>query len=479
MNSPAPKTALQPDREITDIATYVCNFRIEDAAAFAAARRCLVDAIACACEATRHTECTKLLGPLVPGAGMLHGARVPCTSFELDPASAAFNIGTLVRWLDLNDTFTAAQGSHPSDNVAGILATADYLSRRRLLERCAPLVMRDVLEFLIKAYEIQGCIALENDFSGMGLDHVILTRVATASVVTRMLGGGHDEVFNAASNAWLDAGLRVFRQAPCAGSRKGWAAGDASAQAVRLAFMAVKGEMGYPLALSAKKWGFYDTYLDGKPFAFQRPYGAYVIQNAMLKFVAAGMHGQSAVECAFQQHPLVRDRLDEIERIEIFSQRALIGIMDKSGPLRNPADRDHCVQYVVALGLILGRLNPADFEDEVASDPRIDALRDKMVVIEDANFTQGFYDPARRSSANGLKIHFKDGSSTPRVDVEYPAGHPKRRAETAEIFRRKLINGLNLCFAPKQRDRILSICEDQARFEATPVHEFMAALAIG
>ena len=478
MTNPAQKTVLQPDRELTDIATYVCDYRIEDSAAFSAARRCLVDAIACACEATRHPECTKLLGPPVAAAGVPQGARVPCTSFELDPATAAFNIGTLVRWLDFSDTFTAAQGSHPSDNVAGILATADYLSRRRLSEQRAPLVMRDVLESLIKAYEIQGCIALENDFNEMGVDHTILTKVATASVVTRMLGGGFDDVFNAISNAWLDASLRVYRQAPCAGSRKGWAAGDASAQAVRLAFMAVKGEMGYPQALSAKKWGFYDTFLDGKPFAFQRPYGEYVIQNTMLKFVAAGMHGQSAVECAFRQHPLVHDRLGEIERIEIYSQRAMIGIMDKTGPLRNPADRDHCVQYVVALGLLSGRLNPADFEDGVASDPRIDALRDKMVVIEDAGFTHGFYDPAKRSSANGLKVYFKDGSSTPRVDIEYPAGHPKRRAETTEIFRRKLTNGLNLCFAPRQRDRILSICEEQARFEATPVHEFMAALAV-
>ncbi len=478
MTTSAAGAPLEPDRELVDIATYVCDYRVEDQAAFAAARRCLVDALACACEALRHPECTKLLGPVVPGATLRRGARVPGTSFELDPATAAFNIGTLVRWLDFNDTFTAAQGSHPSDNLAGILATADYLSRRRVLERREPLLMKDVLEGLIKAYEIQGCLGIENDFNEMGVDHIILTRVATASVVTRMLGGNFDEVLNAASNAWMDSSLRVYRQAPGTGSRKGWAAADASAQAVRLALMAATGEMGYPNVLSAKKWGFYDTFCKGKPFAFQCPYRAYVIQNAMLKFVAAGMHGQSAVECAFRLHPLVCDRLNEIERIRIFSQRALMGIMDKTGPLRNPADRDHCVQYIVAIGLIFSRLNPADFEDEIAADPRIDALREKMIVTEDPHFTQGFYDPAKRSSANGLQVYFKDGSSTPRVDVEYPAGHPRRREETTEIFRRKLVNALNLCFPPKQRERILAICDDQARFEATPVHEFMDAFVI-
>ena len=467
---------LQPDRELTDIAKYVCDYRISDAAAYSAARRCLLDTLACAFEALQHPECTKLLGPIVPGASLLHGARVPGTRFELDPATATFNIGALIRWLDFSDTFTAEQGSHPSDNVAGILATADYLSRQRVLQQRPPLVIKDILEATIKAYEIQGCIAIENDFNEMGVDHVILTRVATAGVVTRMLGGTYDEVLNAVSNAWLDNSIRVYRQAPLAGSRKGWAAGDASAQAVRIALMSVKGEMGYAQALTAKKWGFYDTYTDGKPFGFQRPYAEYVIQNAMLKFVAAGMHGQSAVECAFRQHALVQNRLDEIDKIEIYSQRALIGIMDKKGPLRNPADRDHCVQYVVAVGLIFGRLRPADFEDHFAADPRIDALRDKMVVIEDPNFSRGFYDPAKRSSANGVKVYFKDGTSTPRIDVEYPAGHPKRRDETMEIFHRKWVDALNLCFAPKQRDRILALSDDQHRFELTPVPEFMCAM---
>lgn len=473
MTRNAASTPPQPDQELVDIATYVCEYRVEEQAAFAAARRCLLDALACAFEALEYPECTKLLGPVVPGATLRHGARVPGTGYELDPAAAAFSVGTMVRWLDFNDTFTAAQGSHPSDNLAGILATADYLSRQRVLARREPLLMKEVLEALIKAYEIQGCLGIENDFNAVGVDHVILTRVAAASVVTRMLGGSFDEVLNAASNAWLDASLRVYRQAPGTGPRKGWAAADASAQAVRLALMAVKGEAGYPCALTAGKWGFYDTFRGGKRFAFQRPYGAYVIQNAMLKFVPAGMHGQSAVECALRLHPEVHGRLNDIERVEIFSQRALMGIMDKTGPLRNPADRDHCVQYVVAIGLIFGRLNPADFEDGVAADPRIDALREKMIVTEDARFTEGFYDPARRSSANGLQVRFKDGSSTQRVDVEYPMGHPRRREESAPVFRRKLVHALNLRFAPKQREKILAVCDDQLGFETTPVNEFM------
>ena len=476
MSVKAASAQLLPDSELTDISTYVCDYKISNQAAFSAACRCFIDSLACAFEAHQHPECTKLLGPIVPGSHTSYGARVPGTRLELDPATATFNIGVLIRWLDFNDTFTAKQGSHPSDNVAGILATADYLSRQRLLEQRRPLIMKDVFEGIIKAYEIQGCIAIENDFNEMGVDHTILTRVATAGVVTRMLGGTYDEVFNAISNAWLDVSLRVYRQAPLAGSRKGWAAGEAAAQAVRIAFMAVKGEMGYSQALTAKKWGFYDLFMKGNPFRFQRPYGDYVIQNVMLKFVASGMHGQSALECAMQLHSQVRDRLNEIEKIEIYSHRALIGIMDKTGKLRNPADRDHCVQYIVAVGLMFGQLKPADFEDTFAANFRIDELRSKMVVIEEPAFTQSYYDPAKRSNSNGLKVFFKDGSNTSRLNVEYPAGHPKRRTETENIFRDKWINSLSLCFAQKQRDVILQMTDDQHIFEEIPVHEFMSAM---
>jgi 2-methylcitrate dehydratase len=466
------------DPELEAIVDYVCNYKVSTREAYSAARRCFLDAIASGLYAWEHPDCTKLVGPIVPGATTPRGARVPGSRLELDPVQAAFSTGTLIRWLDFNDTFTAAQGSHPSDNAAGILSVADYESRQRVMEGRDPFRMRDVLAGITKCYEIQGCIAIENDFNAIGVDHVLLTRVATASVVAAMLGGGRNEVLSACSNAWLDSQLRVYRQAPGAGTRKGWAAADASAQGVRLAYMAMKGEMAYPQALSAKKWGFYDVYRQGKRFEFQRPYGEYVIQNAMLKFVAAGMHGQSAVECAFLQHPRVKDRIGDIEKIQIYSQRALMGIMDKTGPLRNIADRDHSVQYIVALGLLNGRLHPKDYDDYVAADPRIDALREKMVVTEDPDFSKGFYDPAKRSSANGIQIFFRDGTSTPRVDVEYPAGHPRRRAETVDIFRKKFVDSLELCFAPRQRDIILAMCEDQERFEATPVNEFMDALVV-
>ena len=465
------------DKELVDIANYVCDYRIESGGAWSAARRCLIDTLAGAFDAVRHPACARLLGPLVPGATLNSGARVPGTRYELDPATAAFNIGCLIRWHDLNDTFTGAAASHPSDNLAGILAVADYLVRR---QPPATLRMKDVLESLIKAYDIQGCIGMSNScFGNAGyLDHVVLTKVATASVVARTLGGGHEAVLNAASNAWLEPTLRLYRHAPGSGRRKSWAAADASAQAVRLAFMAVKGEMGYPLALSVKKHGFYDAFFDGKPFSFQRPYGSYVIQNTMLKFVPSAMYGQSAAECAFRVHPLVRDRLDQIERVQIFTHGALLHIMDRTGPLHNPADRDHCVQYITAIGLIFGRLHISDYEDEIAANPLIDALRDKMAVIEDARFSEGFFDPDRRSSATGLQVHFSDGSSTPRMDVEYPVGHPTRREESAAVFEKKFTEAVERFFPPAQCRRIMDMCADQARFEATPVDVFMTAFAV-
>lgn len=472
-------TASAIDRELVDVAEYVCNYRVSNEAAFASAHRCLVDTLACAFFAAKDPDCLRLVGPVVPGATLANGARVPGTSLTLDPASAAFNIGILTRWLELNDTFTGASGSHPSDNLAGILAIADYQGRAPRRAAHKPHLMRDLLEYLIKAYEIQGCHAMQNDSFSIhsSIDHVLLTKVATASVVARMLGGGREQVINACSNAWLAPTLRVYRHAPNVGSRKGWAAADAASQAVLLAFMAIKGEMGYPLALSAKKWGFYDTFRGGKPFTFPRPYQDYVIQHVMLKSVPCGMYGQTAVECAIRLHPLVRDRIERIERIDIYTQSSLLGIMSKTGPLRNHADRDHSVQYIVAIGLLFGRLTPADCDDDVARDPRIDSLRNRMTVMEDARFTRGSADPAILSSGNGVQVHFKDGTSTPRVDIEYPAGHPSRRAETAALFRNKLLQGLDLCFAAEQRDRILALCDERKRFEQTPVSAFMEALA--
>ncbi|HTE15975.1 MAG TPA: bifunctional 2-methylcitrate dehydratase/aconitate hydratase, partial [Burkholderiales bacterium] len=406
------------------------------------------------------------------------GARVPGTAFVLDPVKAAFDMGSMIRWLDFNDTFTAAQGSHPSDNLGGILAAADGLSRESAAKRVAPLLMRDVLEALVKTYEIQGCIAIENDFNAMGVDHTLLSRVATAAVVTRMMGGTRDEIINAVSNAWIDTSLRVYRQAPNAGWRKSWAAGNAVAEGVRLARMAMTGEMGYPTVLTAKKWGFYDRFNGGKPFTFQRPYGDYVIQNSMFKFVAAGMHGQSAVECAFRLHPLVKDKLSQIECIDIYSQRALMGIMDKTGPLHNPADRDHSVQYVVAVGLIHGKLDASDFENAFATDPRIDALRAKMTVTEDSRYTREFTDPKVRSSANAIQVTFKDGTRTPKIEVQFPFGHPRRLKDAGPVLRAKFERSLARRYSGKRVKSILALCDEGARLEATPVHEFMTMLAV-
>ncbi len=475
--SPAPNIRPAPDKVLTDIADYVLNYKVGEKA-IDSARLCMTDAIACALEALDHAECTKLLGPMVPGTVVPHGARVPGTGYELDPATAAFSFGCMIRWLDFNDTFTAAQGSHPSDNLAGILMLADHLSRERVAGRGKPFIVRDVLESLVKAYEIQGCIAIENDFNQAGIDHPILTRVASTAVLTRMLGGTGDEIINGVSNAWIDDSLAVVRHAPNTGWRKSWAAADASFAAMRLATMAVKGEMGYPSVLTAKQYGFYDARFRGKPFKFQRPYRDYVIRHSMFKFVTAGMHSQSAVECALRLHPLVKDRLGEIKRIVIHSQRALMGVMDKTGPLHNPADRDHCAQYVVAVGLIFGRLHAEDFEDHVAADPRIDALREKTSIVEDARYSRDFYDPKKRSSANAVQVFFKDGTATPRIEVQYPVGHPKRRAEVMPVLRVKLEASLARRFPRKRCGEILERCDNARRLDATPVNEFVDSLVI-
>ena len=467
-----------PDRELTAIADYVLGYRPRSRKVLDIARLRMTDTLACAFDALDYPDCAKLLGPVLPGTVVPLGARVPGTAYVLDPVKAAFDMGSLIRWLDFNDTFTAAQGSHPSDNLGGILAAADVLSQQRAASGRKPLLMREVLEALIMAYEIQGCIAIENDFNAMGVDHTMLSRVATAAVVTRMMGGARNEIINAVSNAWIDASLRVYRQAPNAGWRKSWAAGNAVAEGVRLARMAMAGEMGYPTVLTAKKWGFYDRYCGGKPFVFQRAYGDYVIQHAMFKFVAAGMHGQSAAECAFRLHPLVKARLGEIQRIDIFSQRALMGIMDKTGPLHNPADRDHSAQYVVAVGLIHGKLDARDFEDGTAADPRIDTLRAKMHITEEPRYTRDFTDPHKRSSANAIQVTFKDGTRTPKVEVAFPFGHPRRLKNAGPVLRMKFERSLARRYAGKRVQAILALCDDATRLEATPVYEFMGLLAL-
>jgi len=470
----------EPDKVLVDISDYVSDYEISSAEAYDTARYCLMDTLGCGLEALGYPACTKLLGPLVPGTIVPNGARVPGTQFQLDPVQAAFNIGAMVRWLDFNDTWLAAEWGHPSDNLGGILAAADYLSRQAIAGGRKPLLMRDVLTAMIKAHEIQGVLALENSFNRVGLDHVVLVKVATTAVATRMLGGTKEEVINALSNAWIDGqSLRTYRHAPNTGSRKSWAAGDATARGIRLAMMAIKGEMGYPSALTAKTWGFYDVLFKGNEFAFQRPFGSYVMENILFKIsFPAEFHAQTAVECAFQLHPAVKDRLDEIEKIEITTHESAIRIIDKKGPLHNPADRDHCMQYMVAVALIFGRLTSAHYEDDVARDPRIDTLRERMTCTENPQYSRDYLDPEKRSIANAIQIFFKDGSSSEKVEVPYPVGHRRRRNEGIPLLVEKFRTNLARRFPAKQQQAILDLCLDRSRLEAVPVHEFVDVFVI-
>ncbi|MGZ5175683.1 MAG: bifunctional 2-methylcitrate dehydratase/aconitate hydratase [Burkholderiales bacterium] len=469
-----------PDQVLVDIAQYVASYQIESAEAYNTARLCLMDTLGCGLEALTYPACTKLLGPIVPGTVVPNGAKVPGTSYQLDPVMAAFNIGTIIRWLDFNDTWLAAEWGHPSDNLGGILAAADWLSRTRVAAGKPPLVMRDVLTGMIKAHEIQGVIALENSFNRVGLDHVVLVKVATTAVVANMLGCSHDEIVNAVSNAWIDGqSLRTYRHAPNAGSRKSWAAGDATSRGVRLALMALKGEMGYPSALTANTWGFYDVLFKGKPFVLSRPYGSYVMENVLFKIsFPAEFHAQTAVECGVALHTHVRDRLQDIEKIVITTHESAIRIIDKKGPLHNPADRDHCIQYMIAVGLMKGGLTAADYEDDVAADPRIDALRNKMECVEDKAWTRDYLDPEKRSIANAVQVYFKDGTSTQKVGVEYPIGHRRRRKDGIPLLELKFRTNLARRFAAKQQNAILEVCSHAKVLEAMAVNDFVDLFVI-
>ena len=470
----------KPDTVITDIADYAAKAKISSAEAYNTARLCLMDTLGCGFEALSYPACTKLMGPVVPGASMINGAKVPGTSFQLDPVMAAFNIGCMIRWLDFNDTWLAAEWGHPSDNLGGILAMADYLSRQAVATGKKPLLMREVLTGMIKAHEIQGVIALENSFNRVGLDHVLLVKVASTAVVSSLLGLSREETINAVSNAWIDGqSLRTYRHAPNTGSRKSWAAGDATSRAVRLALMAAKGEMGYPSGLTAKGWGFYDVLFKGKPFKFTRRYGSYVMENVLFKIsFPAEFHAQTAVECAVQLHPQVKDRLDDVKKIVITTHESAIRIIDKKGPLNNPADRDHCIQYMSAIGLIKGNLTAADYEDEVAHDPRVDQLRDKMECVEHKPWSRDYLDPQKRSIANAIQVFFKDGSKTANIAVEYPIGHRRRRKEGVPLLEAKFRINLARRFPEKQRAAIDALCRDQKKLEATPVHEFVDLFVI-
>jgi 2-methylcitrate dehydratase len=462
-----------PDHVLTAIADYALSFEIDSSLAYETAGYCLMDTLACGFQALKYPACTKLMGPVVPGATLTNGARVPGTAYELDPITAAFNIGAMIRWLDFNDTWLAAEWGHPSDNLGGILAVADYLSRggKRV-------VVRDVLTGMIKAHEIQGVLALENSFNRVGLDHVLLVRVASTAVVTAMLGGTREQIINAVSNAWIDGGaLRTYRHAPNTGSRKSWAAGDATSRAVRHALFALKGEMGYPSALSAKTWGFQDVLFKGKPIVLPQALASYVMENVLFKIsYPAEFHAQTAVEAAMTLHPQIAARLEQIDRVVIETQEPGVRIIDKTGPLANPADRDHCIQYMVAIPLLFGRLEASDYEDAVATDPRVDALRAKMQVKENAGFTKDYYDPQKRYIGNAVQVFFKDGSSSERVAVDFPIGHRKRRAEGMPVLVKKFESSVAAHFQPKQTESIKAMFVDRKPLMAMPVSDFVAKL---
>jgi 2-methylcitrate dehydratase len=466
------------DKEIIDIVDYVENYEIKSEGAYETAWNCLLDTLGCGLEALEYDECKKLLGPLVPGTIVTNGVRVPGTNYELDPVQGAFNIGAMIRWLDFNDTWLAAEWGHPSDNLGGILATADWLSRAAVAAGRPPLKIHDVLTAMIKAHEIQGCIALENSFNKVGLDHVILVKVASTAVVAKMLGLTREQTLNAVSLAWVDGqALRTYRHFPNAGSRKSWAAGDATSRAVRLALIAQTGEMGYPSVLTAKVWGFYDSLFRGNPFKFQRAYGSYVMENILFKIsFPAEFHSQTAVEAAMTINGLMKaagKSAADITSVKIRTHEACIRIIDKKGPLSNPADRDHCIQYMVAVPLIFGRLTARDYEDDIASDPAIDALREKIVCVEDPAFTVDYHDPSKRSIANALTVEFKDGSKFDEVVVEYPIGHARRRTDGIPLLIEKFKINLARIFSADQQKKILDVSMDYKKLSQMAVNEYV------
>ncbi len=474
-------TRPEPDQVLVDIADYVCNYQIDSAEAYDTARNCLMDTLGCGLLALRFPECTKLLGPLVEGTVVPHGARVPGTQFRLDPVKAAWDIGCIIRWLDYNDTWLAAEWGHPSDNLGAILAVADFLSQQNIATGKDPLSMHDVLTAMIKAHEIQGVIALENSFNRVGLCHVLLVRVASTAVVTHMLGGSREQIIDALSQAWLDgSSLRTYRHAPNAGPRKSWAAGDATSRAVRLADLTLRGEIGYPSVLTVPTWGFYDVSFKGKPFSFTKSYESYVMENILFKIsFPAEFHSQTAAEAAVQLYPQVKDRLDEIEKIIIHTHESAIRIISKVGPLNNPADRDHCLQYMTAVPLAFGSLVAEHYEDDFhAANPIIDQLREKMEIHENPTYTKEYLEPSKRSIANCLQVYFTDGNCTDKVEINYPVGHRRRRKEGIPLLEVKFQANLATRFPARRCAEIYALCKDQQRLEQTPVHEFMDLLVI-
>jgi 2-methylcitrate dehydratase len=469
------------DQVLQDIADYVIDFKVESEEAINTARNCLIDTIGCGLLALKFSNCTRHLGPLVPGTTVENGSRVFGRSFELDPVKAAWDIGALVRWLDFNDTWLAEEWGHPSDNLGAIMALSDYISRVNIANHKSPLSIKDVLEYMIKAHEIQGILALENSFNKVGLDHVLLVKVASTAVATHMLGGTRNQIIAALSQAWVDgSSLRTYRHAPNAGSRKSWAAGDATSRAVRLAMMTMAGEMGMPSALSAPEWGFYDVSFKGREFSFSKRYGSYVMENILFKIsYPAEFHAQTAVECAVLLYPEIKEKLHKIERIEVTTHESALRIIDKTGALDNPADRDHCMQYMLAVAMIKGDLVAEFYEDTFhQQNPLIDELRNKMVLKEDKRYSKDYLADDKRSIANALQIFFKDGSQTDKVEVEYPVGHRNRRQEGIPLLERKFLNSLESTYSKEHSDRIYSLCLDKEKIEQTPVNEFMEMFII-
>ena len=467
------------DQAIIDIVDYALSYEIKSPVAYETAWNCFMDTLGCGLEALEYEACTKLLGPVVPGLTVANGVKVPGTKHVLDPVQGAFNIGAMIRWLDFNDTWLAAEWGHPSDNLGAILATADWLSRTTDKK----FTVKDVLTAMIKAHEIQGCIALENSFNKVGLDHVILVKVASTAVVAQMMGLTRDQALAAVSLAWVDGqSLRTYRHFPNAGSRKSWAAGDATSRAVRLALIAKTGEMGYPSALTAKTWGFYDVSFKGQPFKFQRAYGSYVMENVLFKIsFPAEFHSQTGVEAAmtiYHQMQAAGKTSDDIAKVTIRTHEACIRIIDKKGPLNNPADRDHCIQYMVAVPFIFGRLTARDYEEDIAADPRIDALREKIVCVEDAGYTADYHNPEKRSIANAITVEFTDGTVFEEVAVEYPIGHARRRAEGIPLLIEKYKTNLARIYDADQQKKIIDLCLDYDKLSATPVNEFMDLMAL-
>ena len=467
---------MSADQALQDIADYVIDFKVESEEALNTARNCLIDTIGCGLLALKYPNCTRHLGPLVPGTTVENGARVFGKSFELDPVKAAWDIGALVRWLDFNDTWLAEEWGHPSDNLGAIMALSDYISRVNIANHKSPLSIRDVLEYMIKAHEIQGILALENSFNKVGLDHVLLVRVASTAVATHMLGGTREQIIDALSQAWADgSSLRAYRHAPNAGSRKSWAAGDATSRAVRLAMITMAGEMGMPSILSSPEWGFYDVSFKGREFSFSKSYGTYVMENILFKIsFPAEFHAQTAVECAVLLYPEIKEKLNEIERIEVTTHESALRIIDKTGALDNPADRDHCMQYMLAVAMIKGDLVAEFYEDSFhQQNSLIDKLRNKMILKEDKRYSKDYLADDKRSIANALQIFFKDGSQTDKVEVEYPIGHRNRRQEGIPLLERKFFNSLKSIYSKEHSNRIYSLCLDKEKIEQTPVNEFM------